>query len=385
MTRLLKIAAVVGIVAASALVGAPLSAVPKIALTDCATATPPPNPTAPPLTPPPTDPPTGQPTPPPNPTPTPAPQNCMPPSGDRIFDTRLLRFDVTPDSGYNLTTVTLSILNDEKNVPPANKGQPVATWHPDKDTHSFGYAWNSIEATPYNGKYKVYVTASETNRLTGKVQNSNATRSNLRVDNPPAQLGTPRIIATTVGSVTLEWDPATEPDVISYSVYRATTKSSSPKPGYDDLEPIGLANGAAYRDTTVKPGFHWYATSVTRRSVVTPDTGITSILSPISSAAEVKSLKQVQKEEDNGTAPKRVIAYRDLAPPRPRSVLASVPDAPFAYKLPYNGNTPAAKGGNAVEGSSTEAGAVDPRGAVLPVAVGLFLVSSALAVGRMPY
>lgn len=311
----------------------------------------------------------------------------MPPSGDRIFDTRVLQFTVTPDSGNDLKTVTLSILADEPNIPSPNKGQPLTTFHPNsKDPKTFSYTWDSKALTPYNGKYKVSVFSQEANRFTGKTQNSDpAIRSNLRVDNPPKQLGQPRIVATTVGSVTLEWDPATEPDVISYSVYRATTQSASDKPGYDDLEPIGLANGGAFRDTAVKPGFHWYAVNVTRRSVVTPNTGITSELSPISAAAEVKSLQEVQKETDSGSGTtRRPIAYRQLAPPRPRSVLASVPDAPFAYKLPYSNEKPSTQASGNLGGTSTEAGD-DPRGFVLPVAVGLFLVSSALAVGRMPY
>jgi hypothetical protein len=76
---------------------------------------------------------------------------------------------------------------------------------------------------------------------------------------------------------------------------------------------------------------------------------------------------------------------------RPQSVVRapsvrsrSIPDAPFAYKLPYDTSEEGKADFGAVE-DGTEEGPSDPRGAVLPVAVGMFLVSSALAVGRMPY
>jgi hypothetical protein len=60
-----------------------------------------------------------------------------------------------------------------------------------------------------------------------------------------------------------------------------------------------------------------------------------------------------------------------------------VPDAPFSAYLPYNKS----QDSNSEAGPpAPEAGTgTDPRGAVLPVAVGAFLVSSALALGRMPY
>jgi hypothetical protein len=130
---------------------------------------------------------------------------------------------------------------------------------------------------------------------------------------------------------------------------------------------------------------HWYSVKVTRRSVVTEEEGISSTLSPISGPAHIKSPEQIAKEESkDGKAPKRKIPFRDLAPPRVTSRLAAVADAPFKYKLPYDTDSAPTFDAPA-EGSSSEGGPDDPRTRMIPVAVGMFLLSSALAVGRMPF
>jgi hypothetical protein len=64
----------------------------------------------------------------------------------------------------------------------------------------------------------------------------------------------------------------------------------------------------------------------------------------------------------------------DLRPP-------PVPDAPYSAYLPYD----IPEGGEQVVEAAPRETGTDPRGPVLPVAVGAFLVSSALALGRMPY
>ncbi len=381
--RASRVVAVVGVVVASSFAGTAGLANHAIIFTDCPTSAPAPSPTAPGLTPPPNDPPAGEQTPLAEPTPTPPPQNCMPPAGDRIFGSRTIQFTID-DNNDRLRSVRLSILSEEQNIPSANQGNPVASWTPGNEERTFSYQWNSLEATPYNGSYKVVVAADASRPLATQQHATSAERNSLRVDNPPQTVSAPTILAKTFASVTLEWPAAPELDVTAYTIYRATTKDGSTVPPYSALAQVGVTTGPAFRDSAVQPGYHWYAIKVTRRSIVTPDTGISSPISAISAPAEVKSLKEIEKKADEGKkpAPRRFVPFRQLAPARPVSRLSAVADAPFKYKLPYDSDQ--ALDDVPLE-EPAEQGATDPRGPVLPVAVGMFLVSSALAVGRMPY
>jgi hypothetical protein len=385
--RTVRVLAAVGVVTAVALFGAPLDAHHTIDFNshNCATATPTPD-EEPDLTPPPTEPPSDEEGPPADEEPTPAPQNCMPSDGERIWGTRSIRFTVTTTASHPLKRVSLYILSQEERIPSAANGEDLldATFSNDDDirTYDTPFQWNSREITPYNGKYKIRVEAETYPSVVSSGHTSAAERLNLRVDNPPLSVDPPKIVATTVGSVTMDWKAATEPDLLSYTVYRADTKDTK-RPPYSAFKPIGISTGPSYRDGSVKPGTHWYSVKVTRRSIVTPDSGISSALSAMSSPATVKSLAEVEKENDDGKTIRRPLTFRELNPPRASSRLSGVSDAPFAYKLPYDADS-AVPEGETVPGDRAEGGG-DPRGPVLPVAVGMFLVSSALAVGRMPY
>lgn len=383
-----RIAAVVGVLAASTFAATASSADHVISFTECTQA----SPAAPTFTPPPVE---GEETPPPQPEATPPPQNCMPADGERIWGTRTLRFEVDENSS-TVDRVTLSILSQEDGIPSAHGGQAFEV-PPNGDTTNYNFQWNSQEATPYNGIYKVRVVAyGRTGGLRPREHTASRERANLAVDNAPRTPAAPKVLSATVGSVTLEWQRAVEPDVTAYTVYRATTESKNVRPEYASFKQIGLTTGPAFRDSTVQPGVNWYVIRVTRRSVVTAEQGISSSLSPMSSPAEVSSPTTKPndpkgdgsgdgKVDDNDDRPtRRFIPYRQLAPARPRAVARAVPEAPFAYKLPYD-DEPGAGDFGAVEEGVGEGGATDPRGPVLPVAVGMFLVSSALAVGRMPY
>ena len=382
--RSIRVLAIVGIVAASAFVGSTSHADHTVDFTDCADASPGvPQPT---LTPPPVE--GGEPTPEPPPESTPSPQNCVPAEGERIWGTRTPEFTVD-ENRSDVDKVSLSILSQEENVPSANEGKPLTTWA-GADSTPFSFDWVSNEATPYNGIYKLVVVAHARPRTLQSEHNASAERVNLRVDNAPKPVAPPKVIATTLGSVTLEWTRAPEPDVTAYTIYRATTESTSIRPSYGDFKQVGITEGPAFRDSTVQPGVHWYAVRVTRRSVVTPDVGISSPASQMSGPAEVASPTDDPKDPGKGDGgstpgPVRNIYRRPQSVVRAPSVRArSIPDAPFAYKLPYDSPEEGKADFGAVE-NGTDEGPTDPRGAVLPVAVGMFLVSSALAVGRMPY
>ena len=384
--KAIRVLAIVGVFAASAFVGSASHADHTIDFNECANASPgiPPEPT---LTPPPAE--GGEPTPQPDPGATPPPQNCMPAEGERIWGTRNLVFSVDENSS-DVDKVSLSILSQEENIPSANEGKPLTTWA-GADATPFNFDWVSNEATPYNGIYKVLVTAHARRRTLQADHTATAERVNLRVDNAPKPVAPPKVLAATLGSVTLEWERAVEPDVTAYTIYRATTESTSIRPDYGDFKQVGITEGPAFRDSTVQPGVQWYSVKVTRRSVVTPDVGISSPASLMSGPAEVAS---PQEPPTNGggkgggstPGPVRNIYRRPQSVVRQPAVRArSIPDAPFAYKLPYDTPEEGKADFGTVENGTSNEGASDPRGAVLPVAVGMFLVSSALAVGRMPY
>lgn len=320
--------------------------------------------------------------------PTPAPQNCMPMSGERIWGTRLVRFTASSDGPRPIKRVALYILSEEEAIPSANDGAPLLedTFARSDDVRAYDspFSWNSTEVTPYNANYKIRVEVDTYPAFTGNdTHRATMERKNLRVDNPPSAVDAPEILAKTLGSVTLQWTAATEPDVLSYTVYRAVTKTASKKPPYSAFKQVGVTTGAAFRDSRVSPGFHWYSVKVTRRSVITPDDGISSALSPISAAAEVKSPERIVRTDDDDPVVREIPDFRRL--PRPPGTFRSrgVVDAPFSYNLDF---ADAPDSDSAFEGATDDApDTTDPRGPVLPVAVGMFLVSSALAVGRMPY
>ena len=154
----------------------------------------------------------------------------------------------------------------------------------------------------------------------------------------------PKVLATTLGSVTLEWARAPEPDVTAYTRLPRDDGEHERPSGVRAIQ-AGRHHGAvpAFRDSTVQPGVHWYAVRVTRRSVVTPDIGISSPASPMSRSGS-RSRARPSDPKDPGRATEEVrhpagsiTAVRAArAAVRRRSVARSVPDAPFAYKLPYD-------------------------------------------------
>jgi hypothetical protein len=374
MKRLVRALAVAGVVAASSYYGTAADANHSVSFTDCGDAEPtPPAPTPTPVNPP-SPIPTTAPT--PKPTPTPVPQDCTPESGERVAGTRDVRFVVNA-AGNRIHHVRLKILADEAAVKSANGGNSVFERNFAGDDRPTGiqvydYSWDSVKTTPLNGKYKLEAFVSTTNLSEG-AHDDVETRNNMRVDNPPVAVGAPEIVASTTNSNTIKWNKAKEADVQSYTVYRAQTKDAKTAPSADKLKAIAVVTATEYRDTKVGEGVFWYAIRVTRRSVVTPEEGISSPLSNISSGATVKAAPSSGPE-----AKRRAIPYRQLSTVRGKGRPPPVPDAPYSAYLPYD---------DAPESGSTEVEEPgdDPRGPVLPVAVGAFLVSSALALGRMPY
>ncbi len=387
MRRALRILGVVGVWAGVSFVGPAADANHTIVLTPCTA-----SPTSPPT---PTPGPSASPS--PEPTSAPTPQNCVPESGSRLTGTINIQFEVRATSSRPISSVKAYIDAQEEDVPAPRHGNPFlqASYSRSQQvgTRTYQFAWNTLTDTPYNGSYKLRVEASAfTSSLGGpETHKQEASRRDLLVDNPPAGLAAPRIVAKTSTTVSVEWDRAVEPDVVSYRLYRAMTDAADEMPSYGSFTEVGSVPTTSLTDQVEEDGFYWYTVIVTRRSVVTPESGISSVPSPISSAAEVKT---VQPDDDDGGSgggggtkatpipfrPRVVSRLPSLTLPRSAARGApAVPDAPFSAVLPYD----IPEGGEELPEQGEPGG--DPRGPVLPVAVGAFLVSSALALGRMPY
>ena len=339
------------------------------------------------LTPPPSSGPTATPT----PGRSPGPDNCFPKSGSTVWGTQTLDFSVTSDGVHQVKEVKLEVKADRDSGAHDAEGPLFDRVYPrcGRADTQFTVPWDTVADTPYNGHYQVVVTviqygAACNGTLSPQVASP---RTDLRVDNAPLAIAAPRIIATTQSTVSLQWDAAPVPDVIRYQIYRAETNGS--KPSTDDFVLEGYSTGTSFRDQQLAPGVYWYAIVVTRRSVVTPTTGISSPLSDSSAPATIKAPPPPAKSSSTssgGTTQRYIPLSQLVLPPSKSNGLAPVPDAPYSAQLPY-GNVPEEGASGAVRGAggSPESGPADPRGPVLPVAVGAFLVSAALALGRMPY
>jgi hypothetical protein len=235
--------------------------------------------------------------------------------------------------------------------------------------------------TPYNGVYKIRVEADVFGPHASESATAARERESLNVDNPPPTLAAPRILTKTTKSITVGWDATTVPDFRTYTLYRGTGAKT---PTEGQMQPIATPTKTSYQDVKVQAGTFWYAVRVTRRSVLTPQEGISSAMSPISNSVTIVKPQPLRISNNANVAPsvRRYIPLRRLTVPQVDSgKLPPVPDAPYSAYLPYDKSQDSAELGT----DSSEAGPTDPRGFVLPVAVGAFLVSSALALGRMPY
>jgi hypothetical protein len=390
--RVLFIGLVVGVVGATAAIGL---GNPTISFTDCTKPSPTPTGSAPVSQPTLTPPPTSSPSTTSAPARTPGPDNCTPKSGSVVFGTQTLGFTVNPDGFQPIKNVKVEVKAYKDSGAADATGPLFNTTYTrcGRADTSFKVPWDTVNISPHNGHYEVVVTALAYSDPTcgGTGRSQQATRTDLLVDNAPDMVGPPRIIATTPSTISIQWDASTAPDVVRYSVYRAVTSSTKTAPSAGDFKLWGYTTEAAFRDSQVSPGVYWYAVDVTRRSVVTPDTGISAGIGPASApvtiAAVPTSAPSGGSHNPIVAGPKRYIPLNPiiLPPSRRSNGLAPVPDAPYSAQLPY-GNTPEEGGAGTVSsGKNSGSGATDPRGPVLPVAVGAFLVSAALALGRMPY
>jgi hypothetical protein len=225
----------------------------------------------------------------------------------------------------------------------------------------------------------------------------------IHVDNLPVTPSAPQVVTVTDMGVSLRWSPAPEPDVRHYRLYRARTASASAVPKDADFtllearfDPAEVCEASCeHVDAVTAAGAHWYKVQVVRtsgdpndRDRLTP-----SQLSPRSEKPGVivaptpSPAPAVEPKANSGgtTSRNRTSNLRPLAPrPLPRAVNRPPPvdDAPFTAVLPYD----LEEGGQAprfgTREDTSDIGA--DRGFVPALALGFFLVSAALALGRMP-
>ena len=313
-----------------------------------------------------------------------------------VFGTQTLGFNVLSDGFQPLKNIKLTAESDgdpgaqDAAQPLFNDGYTCNNQPNPRST--ILVPWDTVMETPHNGKYEIVVTVETYSNPTcgGTGRTGTATRHSIVVDNAPDPVDAPKILATTPSTVTIQWDASTAPDVTHYEVLRAIGTSARVAPPPEAFHFLAFSTSPTYRDTQVSGGnVFWYAIIVNRRSVWPADKG--EISSPMSGSSQAVSIAAATPPPsfNNGSADSSVQRYVPLNPILLGSgnsgVSAPVPDAPYSAQLPY-GNAPEQGGvGASTNNKANEAGATDPRGPVLPVAVGAFLVSAALALGRMPY
>lgn len=349
------------------------------------------------------------PTPSPSASPQPSDPDCTPQAGQVVDGTWRIAFTAKAGSFGRLRNVELFIISEEDSVPspgeePNGQVPPVEAWG-DKNGSDWAdvttspnavtliYVWDTKRLTPYNGKYTIRVRARS--HTDGQNQNQATTveRKTIRVDNEPAALAAPQAtLSETV--VTVTWNAAREPDTKHYIVWRARTDGDDP-PSANAYEAYETnLRGTRLVESLTAAGTYWYKVQVARRSVVASDGVIKSSVSPASAgvthvvtpppATPGPPTQSVDPNAGVRTPPPRGPVIVSRRPP-------PVPDAPFSAVLPYEdipefeeepADTQAA--GEAVAVEEPEPQDPGSRTGLLPVAIGAFFVSAALALGRAP-
>lgn len=314
------------------------------------------------------------------------PDDCVPPSGEKVRRIQNLVFSVDASGTRPIETVEAFLISQEEGVP-APEG-PIENWSfPDTfsapSEQTFTTTWDTDVITTHNGRYTFRVTADPHGPHPEGDEVVAAERVNLIVDNRPTTPQAPKLLTKAENKVTLEWEPVPEPDILAYSLYRAKTTNKDTKPFFSQFSKVQQTPSASVRDTVVSDGTYWYRIVATRRSAVTPDQGISSGYSAMSAPIVVVGLDEADPQEDPGgeSPPPQSFGF---TPPAARGSPPPVPGSsvfdPVLIPAPQE-----VDGELAESAEEPGAGATDPRGSVLPVAVGTFLVSSALVLGRMPY
>lgn len=364
-----RLLVVAGLWVSVTMLGAPAGAHHSVTFTDCDDPNTTPEPTTSPAAP---DPPT------PEPTASPEPMACTPESGSVLRETVTLAFEVTADSLRPISQVDVYILSEDGGVPSPKNGGPIKTYSFSEEDavegRAFTIVWDTRLQTPYNGSYTVRVTANTHNHAADGEGVASAERLDLRVDNPPVRPKPPRATEFSTEALALEWEPAIEDDIVSYTLYRAAVPpedlDSSEVPE-SSFQPVRTTTNTLTIDDP-PPGVYRYAVQSVRRSVVDPELGIGSTLSLPSTLVRIPT-DQAERPQVTSTQPTLPGPVPQAAPP---------PDDTYSRYLPYGLPEGSSSGGPAEERPAEPS---DLRMRLTPVAIGMLLLSAALAAFRMPF
>lgn len=339
-------------------------------------------------------------------TPSPTQRECTPSDGQRIDAVWKIAFTAQAGTASRLRRVRLFILSEDPNIlspGQAKKNDPVpplVTWGdaaPD-DWSQFGnapasfsptYTWDTNVLTPYNGKFTIRVEAlTHVDQSTGNAPAAKE-RVHVAVDNPPVTPGKPNVLLATPDGVSVGWAEATDPDFKTYFLWRARTSGPTDVPEDADFKRVLTTTKTQVFDEVGQTGSYWYKLQTGRNSVVSSDGSIKSELSERSRPGVVEPPPTPAPTPAPFITPAPTARVRPPALPQVVVKAPPVKDAPFAAVLPYPDDAelgpaeaePPAAFGQPEERSPTS---TTDRTAVLPVAVGAFLVSAALAMGRLP-
>ncbi len=317
---------------------------------------------------------------------------CIPLEQQILRETHRLTFEVRAPTGGSIERVQLFIRTQEEVLGIPSPGQ-VEEWSYDQfevDSARLSFDWDTADLTEYNSVYSIEVRAST---YSPGAHTYRRERRNLRVDNLPDEPEAPRMILANEHGVSLEWSEAPDVDVEGYNLYRARTAEPNKIPANADFAGIRRVTKTDYFDEVDVSGVYWYKVQVVRRSVVDPDRGARSPLSDRSAEGGVvikPTPAPTQPPQTNGdggsteSRPRPRLTPRPVPRPVPRP--APVEEAPFSAVLPFDvpeddDDDRAASFGPPEEARDRDDGS---RQGLFAAAIGAFLVSSALAIGRLP-
>ena len=189
-----------------------------------------------------------------------------PPANSVLRGDEPFPFVIRARADSSLKSFAVAIFIAEQPVPGmhVNGGSASGSWGTgDTGDATLEINWNTRTITPYNGLYRVGARAES--HLGGIKETS---LEGYIVDNPPAQV-TQVDAEMDKGAPALSWPANAEPDLIAYSIYRAT--------GSGEYKKIASVPGRTFTDTEAPNDIEIkYYVVATRRSAASDDGSITS-------------------------------------------------------------------------------------------------------------
>lgn len=318
-----------------------------------------------------------------------------PSEGQTVAGTRTIEAYAVPDEGGLITGLLASeeIESITVTISPTTKGNQV-----DPITQSgaeFSSSWNTNSLTPHNGVYQLKADAR-----TSQDRTYSATRSGIKVNNPPA--APTGVQAALTGEVpVVSWKANSEPDITGYKVYRAAASGA--------FDQVGSVKDTKFTDSKAPVGLPLRYQVVAVRYSPVSDGGVTaksSSTSPVTiPAPESAEGGEGQPNElpEGVFIPDTSTAEPAPAPPPPPPPAPSAPLAPiirseplaetgvdFDEQLPFGAPLPeqfdsSSGGSSSLNGARAAADTSGEGTLVSPmkfIATGLFLLVFSIILAR---